>query len=82
MIKVRFAAQPDWPSDTRERAHRIGQLFVRTAVTAGSFLLRIDDVDREHYKSGYAEAIAADLRWLGVDWDETIHQSRSACIVC
>ena len=41
----------------------------------GHFLLRFDDADREHCKPDCAEAIALDLRWLGIDWDETINQS-------
>jgi glutamyl/glutaminyl-tRNA synthetase len=36
----------------------------------GSFLLRIDDTDPARNVEGGAEAIAGDLEWLGLGWDE------------
>ena len=33
-------------------------------------VLRIEDLDGPRVVPGAAEAIAADLRWLGLDWDE------------
>ena len=43
----------------------------------GSWLLRIDDLDTPRNRPGAVEAIEADLRWLGLDWDgPTILQSR------
>jgi glutamyl-tRNA synthetase len=36
----------------------------------GEFLLRIEDTDTERNVAGGEEAIAEDLRWLGLDWDE------------
>jgi hypothetical protein len=36
----------------------------------GSLLLRIDDTDPARNVPGGAEAIAADLEWLGIRWDE------------
>ncbi|WJW74502.1 glutamate--tRNA ligase [Thiohalobacter sp. IOR34] len=67
--KTRFA-----PSPTGEL--HLGNL--RTALfnlllarhEAGRFLLRIEDSDPERCRSEYAEALQADLRWLGLDWDE------------
>ena len=41
----------------------------------GRFLLRLDDTDRERGKPEYETAIAQDLRWLGLDWDESFRQS-------
>jgi len=38
--------------------------------TGGRLLLRIDDTDAARNVEGGAEAIAADLGWLGVGWDE------------
>jgi glutamyl-tRNA synthetase len=74
MIKVRFAASPtDYLKLASARIALASFLFARRY--GGRFLLRIDDTDREHCKSGCAEAIAGDLRWLGIDWDEAIHQS-------
>ncbi len=43
----------------------------------GRFLLRIEDIDTGRSRSAFVEAILADLKWLGLDWDgEVIHQSR------
>ncbi len=34
------------------------------------FLLRIEDTDTERSEQQYVEALKADLRWLGLDWQE------------
>jgi glutamyl-tRNA synthetase len=36
----------------------------------GRMLLRIEDIDSPRVKAGAAEQAIADLRWLGLDWDE------------
>ena len=36
----------------------------------GTFLLRIEDTDAARGHEKYAEALAEDLRWLGLDWQE------------
>lgn len=36
----------------------------------GSFVLRIEDTDRERYVEGATELIEDTLKWLGLDWDE------------
>lgn len=42
----------------------------------GRFLLRIEDIDTDRSKAAFVEAILADLRWLGLDWDgDPIFQS-------
>jgi glutamyl-tRNA synthetase len=41
----------------------------------GRFLLRIDDTDRERSEERFVDAIRADLRWLGLDWDGEERQS-------
>lgn len=51
---------------------------VRTALLAwyaarragGRFILRIEDLDQPRVRSGATASIIADLRWLGLDWDE------------
>lgn len=51
---------------------------VRTALVAwlqcrlvgGTFVLRMEDLDRPRTVEGSAEQILDDLRWLGLDWDE------------
>jgi glutamyl-tRNA synthetase len=69
MVRVRFAPSPT------------GSLHLGGALSAvanrvfadehgGALLLRIDDTDPARNVEGGAEAIVADLEWLGVDWDE------------
>ncbi len=41
----------------------------------GRFILRIDDTDQERSTKEYEDAIKEDLRWLGLEWDETVNQS-------
>jgi glutamyl-tRNA synthetase len=51
---------------------------LRTALAAwlaaraegGRLVLRIEDLDAPRVRPGAEEAILADLRWLGLDWDE------------
>ena len=43
-------------------------LFARHA--GGDFVLRIDDTDAARSHDRHEDAILADLRWLGLDWDE------------
>jgi glutamyl-tRNA synthetase len=72
---VRFAPSPTG------RLH-IGN--VRTAVlnallarkAGGTFILRLDDTDRERSTEAFAEGIRTDLTWLGLAWDREEHQSR------
>lgn len=41
----------------------------------GTFVLRFDDTDRERSRADYAEAIEADLCWLGIAPDRVVRQS-------
>ena len=41
----------------------------------GTFLLRLDDTDLERSRAEYADAIRADLQWLGLHWDGVEKQS-------
>lgn len=36
----------------------------------GTFILRIEDTDRERSKEEFVEEILTAMRWLGLDWDE------------
>ncbi len=71
----------DRPVRTRFAPSPTGHLHiggVRTALFAwalarhygGQFLLRIEDTDKTREVEGALESIQADLRWLGLDWDE------------
>ena len=43
--------------------------------SGGTFLLRLDDTDLERSRAEYADAIRADLQWLGLHWDGVEKQS-------
>lgn len=68
-LRTRFAPSPTG-------ALHIGG--VRTALfshlmarhSGGSFLLRIEDTDRNRSEDRFTEGILEGLRWLGLDWDE------------
>ena len=36
----------------------------------GSFVMRVEDIDRNRSRSALIERIFDDLRWMGLDWDE------------
>ena len=70
-MRVRFAPSPT------------GHLHVGNARTAlfnwliahrhgGTFILRVEDTDRERSTAASEAAIKDDLRWLGLIWDEGI----------
>lgn len=42
----------------------------------GHLLLRIDDIDPVRSKIDFLDAILADLKWLGLDWDEICFQGK------
>ena len=41
----------------------------------GTFVLRLDDTDRERSREEYAQAIREDLAWLGIVPDVFVRQS-------
>lgn len=55
------------------RAALMNWLFARQQ--GGRFMLRLDDTDQERSTPAFAEAIMADLRWLGLEWDCFAKQS-------
>jgi glutamyl-tRNA synthetase len=68
-VRVRIAPSPT------------GNLHIGTARTAvfnwlfarhhqGTFILRIEDTDKERSRSEYTEDIQAGFTWLGLNWDE------------
>jgi glutamyl-tRNA synthetase len=50
------------------RTYLIAWLAARAC--GGQVVLRIEDIDSPRIKAGAAEQACADLRWLGLDWDE------------
>ncbi|MBE0636086.1 glutamate--tRNA ligase, partial [Candidatus Bipolaricaulota bacterium] len=74
MTRVRFAPSPT------------GYLHVGGARTAlfnwlyarhqeGTFILRIEDTDKERSTDASIEEILESMRWLGLDWDEYYRQT-------
>ena len=75
MIQTRFAPSPTGALHVgNARIALFNALFARHS--GWRFLLRIDDTDTERNVSGAIDAIETDLRWLGIEWDETVHQSK------
>lgn len=50
------------------RTALLAWLFSR--MQGGQFVLRIEDLDRPRTRPGATERMLADMRWLGLDWDE------------
>jgi glutamyl-tRNA synthetase len=44
--------------------------WLSARAAGSSFVMRMEDIDRARVRAGLAEQILADLRWLGLDWDE------------
>ncbi|WP_338661931.1 glutamate--tRNA ligase [Pararoseomonas sp. SCSIO 73927] len=73
-MKVRFAPSPTgWLHVGNARPALANWLEARKR--GGTFLLRLDDTDTGRSKPEYAQGIEEDLRWLGLDWDESFRQS-------
>lgn len=73
-VIVRFAPSPTGLLHVgNARTGLVNWLFARHA--GGSFILRIDDTDRERSQAVYEEAILTDMRWLGLTWDSMFNQS-------
>ncbi len=71
---VRFAPSPTgFIHIGNARTALINWLFALRA--GGRFILRFDDTDRERSRREYADAIEADLAWLGIVPDLTCRQS-------
>src|SRR5580698_7671270 len=71
---VRFAPSPTGRIHIgNARTALLNWLFVRRR--GGTFILRFDDTDLERSKTEYADAIEADLEWLGIRPDLLRRQS-------
>ena len=68
-MRVRFAPSPTGTLHIGSaRTALFNYLFARHR--GGTFVLRIDDTDVARSEERHEEAILADLRWLGLEWDE------------
>jgi glutamyl-tRNA synthetase len=73
-MKLRFAPSPTGLLHVgNARAALANYLLARRH--GGQFLLRFDDTDVGRNKPELADAIAQDLGWLGITWDESFAQS-------
>lgn len=70
-LRLRFAPSPTgWLHLGNARTALFNWLVARGQ--GGTFLLRIEDTDRERSTSESETSILDDLRWLGLDWDEGV----------
>lgn len=68
-VRVRFAPSPTGQLHIGNvRTALYNWLFARK--TGGRFILRIEDTDVERSEGRYETQLLADLKWLGLDWDE------------
>jgi nondiscriminating glutamyl-tRNA synthetase len=68
-VRVRFAPSPTGTLHIGSaRTALFNYLFARH--NGGTLVLRIDDTDVARSEDRHEEAILADLRWLGLEWDE------------
>ncbi len=73
-VMVRFAPSPTgYLHVGNVRTALFNWLFARRH--EGRFMLRLDDTDEARSKPEYAETIADDLGWLGLDHDADVRQS-------
>ena len=76
-VRVRFAPSPTGRLHVGNvRAAVLNWLFARKS--GGSFLLRLDDTDRERSTEAFARGIEVDLAWLGLAHDAFARQSDRA----
>lgn len=68
-VRVRFAPSPTgYLHVGGARTALFNYLFAKH--TGGTFILRIEDTDRNRYQEDALREIFESLRWLGLDWDE------------
>lgn len=75
-VVVRFAPSPN---GLLHLGHAYAAMVVHDYARdrGGKFLLRIEDIDLGRSKPEFVDAILADLRWLGLNWDdEPLFQSQ------
>src|SRR5512147_644806 len=70
-IRVRFAPSPTgYLHVGGARTALFNWLYARH--TGGTFLLRIEDTDKQRSTDAHTQVILDGLTWLGLDWDETL----------
>ncbi|HEU5179637.1 MAG TPA: glutamate--tRNA ligase [Candidatus Polarisedimenticolia bacterium] len=75
-VRTRFAPSPTGRLHVgNARTAVFNWLFTRRA--GGRFILRIEDTDQERSTREFEAGILAELRWLGLDWDEGVDSGDS-----
>jgi glutamyl-tRNA synthetase/nondiscriminating glutamyl-tRNA synthetase len=68
-VRVRFAPSPTGHIHVgNARTALFNWLFARQK--GGAMILRIEDTDVERSEARYEDQLIADLKWMGIDWDE------------
>ena len=73
MFATRFAPSP---TGYLHRGHAFSALtaFEAAHAAGGRFILRIEDIDATRSRPEYEAAIAEDLAWLGLDWEQPVRR--------
>ncbi len=71
MHVTRFAPSP---TGALHLGHAHAALFAHALAGPGRFLLRIEDIDPVRCRAEHEAGIAADLRWLGLDWQHPVRR--------
>jgi len=74
-VVTRFAPSP---TGALHLGHAYSAVLAHDAGQGGGRLLRIEDIDAGRCRPEHVDAILADLRWLGLDWDRLDFQSARA----
>ena len=78
-VRVRMAPSPTGNLHIgTARATLFNFLFARA--TGGTFIMRIEDTDRERSTHEFEKNIIEGLHWLGIEWDEFYRQSERTLI--
>jgi glutamyl-tRNA synthetase len=68
-VRGRFAPSPTGPLHLgNARTALLSWLAARSA--GGGYVMRVEDLDGPRVKPGLEARLLAELRWLGIDWDE------------
>jgi glutamyl-Q tRNA(Asp) synthetase len=72
-VVTRFAPSP---TGYLHLGHGFAALTAEARARAGGgrFLLRLEDIDAQRCRADYADAIMADLAWLGLSWDGPVRR--------
>lgn len=72
-VVTRFAPSP---TGLLHLGHALAALVAWESArrAGGTFLLRIEDIDRTRCRPDFEDGLKADLRWLGLDWPEPVRR--------